>query len=48
LMLLVMLMTNNRKIMGKRVNSKGLNVLGWITTIAIFSASVILIVTWLL
>lgn len=46
LMLLIMLMTKNQKIMGTHVNSRRLNILGWITTIAIFTASVILIVTW--
>src|SRR5215212_5457469 len=46
LLLLIMLMTNNRKIMGPRVNSFWLNVLGWITTVAIFAASIGLIVTW--
>jgi len=48
LLLLIMLMTNNRKIMGNRVNSVGLNILGWITTTAIFAATVGLIVTWFL
>lgn len=48
LMLLIMLMTNNKKIMGTRVNSKGINLLGWITTIAIFGASVTLVVSWFL
>jgi Mn2+/Fe2+ NRAMP family transporter len=46
LLLLIMLMTNNRKIMGERVNTLWLNVLGWITTVAIFAASVGLVVTW--
>jgi Mn2+/Fe2+ NRAMP family transporter len=46
LLLLIMLMTNNRKIMGDRVNTLGLNILGSITTAAIFAASVGLIVTW--
>jgi NRAMP (natural resistance-associated macrophage protein)-like metal ion transporter len=46
LLLLIMLMTNNRKIMGERVNTLWLNVLGWITTVAIFAASVGLMVTW--
>lgn len=48
LMLLIMLMTNNRKIMGNRVNSKGINILGWLTTIAIFMASAAFIGTWFL
>lgn len=46
LLLLIMLMTNNRKIMGNRVNTFWLNVLGWITTVAIFAASIGLIITW--
>lgn len=45
LMLLIMLMTNNRRIMGDRVNSLGTNVLGWLTTAAIFLASLGLIVS---
>jgi Mn2+/Fe2+ NRAMP family transporter len=46
LMLLIMLMTNNRRIMGERVNGRAISILGWITTIAIFAASVGLVVTW--
>jgi len=46
LLLLIMLMTNNRKIMGNRVNGPGLNILGWLTVAAIFAATVGLIVTW--
>jgi NRAMP (natural resistance-associated macrophage protein)-like metal ion transporter len=46
LLLLIMLMTNNRKIMGNRVNGVGLNILGWITTAAIFAATVGLVITW--
>jgi Mn2+/Fe2+ NRAMP family transporter len=36
LMLLILLMTNSRAIMGERVNSRLTNVLGWITAVAIF------------
>jgi NRAMP (natural resistance-associated macrophage protein)-like metal ion transporter len=46
LLLLIMLMTNNRKIMGKRVNGRWTNVLGWSTTGAIFAASAGLVATW--
>ena len=47
LMLLVMLITNNRKIMGRWVNSRAMNILGWVTTAAIFAAAVgLVIVTW--
>lgn len=48
LMLLIMLMTNNRKIMGNRTNGLGLNVLGWLTTAAIFAASIGLVLTWIM
>ena len=46
LMLLILLMTNSRALMGERVNSRLTNVLGWITVIAIFSASIGLVATW--
>jgi len=46
LLLLIMLMTNSRRIMGDRVNSRSTNVLGWATTAAVFSASVGLVATW--
>jgi Mn2+/Fe2+ NRAMP family transporter len=45
LMLLIMLMTNSRAVMGDRVNSRAMNVLGWMTTIAIFAASIGLVIT---
>jgi Mn2+/Fe2+ NRAMP family transporter len=48
LLLLIMLMTNNRAIMGERVNGRWLNLLGWITTGAIFAATLGLIVTWVI
>ena len=46
LMLLIMLMTNNRRIMGKQTNGRGINILGWITTAAIFAATIGLVITW--
>jgi NRAMP (natural resistance-associated macrophage protein)-like metal ion transporter len=48
LLLLIMFMTNNRKIMGNRVNGRFTNFLGWLTTAAIFSASAGLVATWFL
>ncbi len=47
LMLLILLMTNNRRIMGPDINSLPLNVLSAVTVAAIFSASVGLVVTWI-
>lgn len=46
LLLLIMLMTNSRKIMGKQTNGLWMNVLGWFTTAAIFAATAGLVVTW--
>jgi NRAMP (natural resistance-associated macrophage protein)-like metal ion transporter len=46
LMLLIMLMTNKRSIMGEQVNSVAMNVLGWVTTGTIFAATIGLVVTW--
>jgi Mn2+/Fe2+ NRAMP family transporter len=45
LLLLMMLMTNNRSVMGEHVNSPALNVLGWATTAAVFAASIGLVIT---
>lgn len=47
LMLLIMLTTNNPKIMGRWVNTRLMNILGWGTTVAIFAASAGLIIAWI-
>jgi len=47
LMLLIMLITNNRQIMGRHVNGRALNILGWITTGLILAAALGLIWTWI-
>ena len=46
LMLLIMLITNRRKIMGDKVNGRVANIVGWVTTAIIFSASVCLFFSW--
>jgi Mn2+/Fe2+ NRAMP family transporter len=48
LLFLMMLMTNDRKVMGNRVNSRFTNTLGWITTAATFAAAACLVVSWFL
>jgi Mn2+/Fe2+ NRAMP family transporter len=45
LMLLIMLLTNDRKVMGERVNGLAMKVFGWLTTALIFAASIALLVT---
>jgi len=46
LMLLIMLITNNPKIMGDFVNSRSMNVLGWITTGVVFAAASAVVFSW--
>jgi Mn2+/Fe2+ NRAMP family transporter len=45
LLLMIMLLTNDRRVMGDRVNGRGINILGWLTTILIAAATVALVVT---
>jgi Mn2+/Fe2+ NRAMP family transporter len=46
LLVLVMLLANDRAIMGSRTNGRWLNVVGWGTTIVMFAAAIGLVVTW--
>jgi NRAMP (natural resistance-associated macrophage protein)-like metal ion transporter len=48
LMLLILRMTNDPAIMGAQTNGRAINVLGWVTTGAMFAASAGLVVSWLL
>jgi Mn2+/Fe2+ NRAMP family transporter len=45
LTLIVMLITNNRRIVGSWVNTRPMNILGWITTAAMFAATIALLLT---
>jgi NRAMP (natural resistance-associated macrophage protein)-like metal ion transporter len=45
LLVMIMLVANNRKIMGRRVNSRLTNVLGWGAAIAMFLAAGVLVLT---
>ena len=46
LLVLIMLIANNEAVMGQRVNGLGINVLGWVTTAAMFAAAIGLVLTW--
>jgi Mn2+/Fe2+ NRAMP family transporter len=46
LLLVIMLIANNRKVMGRRVNTPSLNILGWMTTGLMTAAAVALVLTW--
>ncbi len=47
LMLLIMIMTNRRSIMGDQSNGRVMNLLGWTTTVIIFAASACLFASYL-
>ena len=47
LMLLIMIITNKRSIMGDKVNGRMINILGWTTTVLIFAASGCLLLSYL-
>jgi NRAMP (natural resistance-associated macrophage protein)-like metal ion transporter len=46
LLVLIMLIGNQKKIMKQHTNGLGVNVLGWATTAAMFAAAVALVVSW--
>jgi Mn2+/Fe2+ NRAMP family transporter len=46
LLILILKISNDRKIMGERVNGRILNIAGWTTFAAMAAAAVALIVTW--
>jgi NRAMP (natural resistance-associated macrophage protein)-like metal ion transporter len=46
LLVLIMLIANNRQVMGERVNGLGLNILGWVATAVMFAAAIGLLLTW--
>jgi Mn2+/Fe2+ NRAMP family transporter len=46
LLVIIMLIANNQKVMGKRTNGGLTNVLGWLTTVVMFAAAICLILTW--
>jgi len=45
LLVLIMLVANNPKVMGKRVNNRWLNLGGWTTTLVMFAAAIALFLT---
>lgn len=46
LLLLMMIMTNRKGVVGARTNGFGTNLLGWVTTIVTFLATVALVISW--
>jgi NRAMP (natural resistance-associated macrophage protein)-like metal ion transporter len=46
LMVMIMLIANNRGVMGERTNGRPINILGWLATLAMFAAAIALVLTW--
>lgn len=46
MLVLIMLIANDRRVMGERVNGRLLNVVGWTTTVVMFAAAGALVMTW--
>jgi NRAMP (natural resistance-associated macrophage protein)-like metal ion transporter len=46
LLVVIMVVSNNPSIMGKRTNGRWLNIVGWATTLVMFAATISLILTW--
>ena len=42
-----MILTNSKKVMGARINSRGTNALGWATTAITFLCAIALVASWL-
>ena len=48
LLVVIMIISNNKAVMGKRVNSVSINVLGWATTAAMVAAAAGLVIIWIM
>jgi Mn2+/Fe2+ NRAMP family transporter len=46
LLLIMMLLTNSRQVVGARTNGRVTNILGWATTVTTFLCTAALVVTW--
>jgi len=46
LLVVIMLVANNKKVMGDKVNGLWTNILGWATAVVMFAAAIALVLTW--
>ncbi len=46
LLIVIMLIANNKQVMGEQINGRWMNILGWTTTLLMFAAAVGLVLTW--
>jgi Mn2+/Fe2+ NRAMP family transporter len=46
LLVIIMLVSNNEKVMGDNVNGRGANLIGWVATAVMFAAAIGMVLTW--
>jgi Mn2+/Fe2+ NRAMP family transporter len=46
LLVIIMLISSNKGVMGERVNGRWSNILGWAATAMMFAAAIALVLTW--
>jgi NRAMP (natural resistance-associated macrophage protein)-like metal ion transporter len=46
LLVIIMFVSNNRKVMGQRVNNRVTNIMGWLATAVMFAAAIGMVLTW--
>jgi len=46
LLVIIMLVSNNKKVMGDKVNGLATNLVGWAAVVVMFAAAIGLVVTW--
>jgi Mn2+/Fe2+ NRAMP family transporter len=46
LLVVVMLVANNKKVMGERTNGLFTNIVGWLAAAVMFAAAIAMFVTW--
>jgi NRAMP (natural resistance-associated macrophage protein)-like metal ion transporter len=47
LLVIIMLVSNNRQVMGDKVNGAGTNIVGWLAVVVMFVAAIGMLMTWL-
>ena len=45
LLVIIMLVSNNKRVMGDKVNGRGTNILGWVAVLVMFAAAIGMLVT---
>lgn len=46
LLAIIMLVSNNKKVMGDKVNGVGANIVGWLAVVVMFVAAIGMLLTW--